>query len=133
WWLRQEQDDSATTRVDREDARRNHARVVDDDAVPRAQQLGELPKHVILERAAAAIDQEEPCRVALGRRGLGDCVGRQVVLEVVDVHDPAVYTGESGPVLPDVPLEPREDRAEEGVLDEPAEDLERAGLRTVER
>src|SRR5439155_286956 len=48
-------------------------------------------------------------------------------------HDLAVYTGGSGAVLAYVALEPRENRAEERVLDQPADDLERARLRVVER
>src|SRR5262249_8786408 len=111
----------------------NHTRVVDDDTVPRTEELGQLAKGVVFQGAAGAIDQEEPRRVALGRRRLGDRVGRQIVLEVVDLHDLAVYTDGSGAVLPDVALEPWEDRAEERVFDEPAEDLQRARLRTVER
>src|SRR5438046_5331790 len=88
---------------------------------------------MVFQRAARAVDQEKARGVSLERRRLSDRFGRQFVLEVVDVHDLGVYTDGSGVVLPDVALEPGKNGAEERVLDEPAEDLERARLRVAER
>src|SRR5438046_10142857 len=88
---------------------------------------------MVFQRAARAVDQEKARGVSLERRRLGDRFGRQFVLEVVEVNDLGVYTDGSGVVLPDVALEPRKNGAEERLLDEPAEDLERARIRAAER
>src|SRR2546429_406111 len=76
----------APAAVPREDARRDHSRVVDDHAVARTQELRELGKRAVLERAAGAVDHEEPRGVTGGGGRLRDRIGRQLVIEIVGRH-----------------------------------------------
>ena len=86
--LDEEQLDAALTGVAGQHAGRNHPRIVDDDAVPRTEQIGQLAKPVIFERAARAVDQKEARAVALGGRRLGNGLERQLIIEILQLHDP---------------------------------------------
>ena len=67
------------------DPRRHDARVVDDDelAVQLVRQLGEPP---VPHRAGRPLVDEQPRRVAPRRRLLRDQLGRQLVVQLGDVH-----------------------------------------------
>src|SRR5262249_20089177 len=83
----------AAAGIARQDPRRNHARVVDDEAITRSEQVGKLGEAVVLEAAACAVDDEQPRRIAGRRGGLRDQLGRQLVVEVRELHEPSVYMG----------------------------------------
>jgi hypothetical protein len=89
--LHEQQLDAPAARVLGEDARGDHARVVDDEAVSGAQQLRQLVEHVVGERAARTVDLEQPRRLARLRRHLRDGGGRERVVERVEIHDCVVY------------------------------------------
>jgi hypothetical protein len=65
-----------------EQAGPDHARVVDDDEVAVAQQIGQFAEHAIDRRRAARIEQ--PRCAAFGRRMLRDQLGRQLEIEVAE-------------------------------------------------
>ena len=87
--LDEQQLDRAPAGVPRHDPRRDHARVVDDEAVPWPQQVWKLGEPMVLEASATAIDHEEPRRVARRDGRLRDQLRRQVVVELGQVHDAA--------------------------------------------
>ena len=73
WWMRQH-------------ARGNHARVVDHQAIAPAQQRRQVGDAPVGQSVAPALDHQQPRSLAcLGRR-LGDGRGRQLVVEVREVH-----------------------------------------------
>ena len=78
--------------VPRQDPRRDHARIVDDEAVTRAEQVGKLGEAMILEAAARAVDDEQSRCIARRSRRLRDQLGRQLVVEIRKLHEPSVYT-----------------------------------------
>lgn len=69
-----------------EEARRNHARVVEDDEFVSGEKVGEFRKLRILEPAAHAVNDEQPGRVAAVKRTLGDQLLGKVVMKVVNTH-----------------------------------------------
>ncbi len=75
----------------REDAGRDHARVVDDQAVARAEKRRKVGKLSIGELPPSAIDDEQTGGISpLGRR-LGDGGGGQPVVESAQLHAPSVH------------------------------------------
>ena len=63
---------------------RNHPRVVEHQAIARAQQRREVAHAAV--RYRAAIDDEHARRVTRTRRAERDALGRQVKIEGVDAH-----------------------------------------------
>ena len=90
--LDEQQLDRAPAGIPRQDPRRDHARVVDDEAVARAQQIRELGKHVVFQASAGAVDHEEPRCVPRWGGRLRDQLGRQIVVELRQVHGTSVYS-----------------------------------------
>ena len=90
--LEEQQLDGAADGVLREHARGNHARVVDDKAVAWPQERGQVDDVTVVQGSPAPIDDQQARAVAAGGRRLGDRVRRQLVIEVREVHVPAVYT-----------------------------------------
>ena len=66
--------------------RRDDARVVDDEQIPRAQQLRQLAEAVVAHAARGAAERHQPRRIALGERGLGDLRGGKLEVEVGQFH-----------------------------------------------
>jgi hypothetical protein len=81
-----EQLDPASARGLGEHARRDHAGVVDDEAVAGTKERGQVTDGVIGEGAGRPIEQEEPGGIARGRRVLGDAGRGQVVVVVGKIH-----------------------------------------------
>ena len=69
-----------------EQPRREHARVVDDEKIAGAQEVGQRLDAGVCRRAAGAIDDEQARPAAIGGRLLRDEVGGKVEIEVADVH-----------------------------------------------
>ena len=88
---REQELDRSPAGVPRQDARRDDARVVDDEAVTRPQEIRKLGEHVVFERRARAVDHEEPRRAAHWARRLGDQLRREIVVELREVHGTPVY------------------------------------------
>ena len=72
--------DRAAARLDAEQARLDHRRVVDDEQVAGAQQLGQIAKAPVVRRRGAAVEQARGA--ALGRGMLGDQLARQREVEI---------------------------------------------------
>ena len=73
---------------------RDHLRLVHDQQVAGAEQLGELADSPVFGGSRTAID-EQPRRVSWLDRHLGDPVGRQLVVELVQPHAGTRYDGSS--------------------------------------
>ena len=69
---------------------RDDPRLVDHDDVAGAQQIGELGHGAVLGRRAPPVD-EQAGRVPWFDRHLGDAILRQLVVELVEAHDPRGY------------------------------------------
>ena len=69
-----------------EQARRNHARIVDHDEFVAAKQVREFAEMAVLPRAGRAIEQQHPRGVALLERPLRDALRRQVEIKFAQVH-----------------------------------------------
>ena len=67
-------------------AGRDDARIVQHEQVAGAEQPRQRRTVLVRERLGLASDHEQPRRRALGRRLLGDQLGRQRVVEVVQPH-----------------------------------------------
>ena len=81
---RLEQQHLAARALERQ-ARRKHARVVDDDELA-GELLRQLGEDAVPHLVPAAVVDEQPRRVAPGRRMLGDQLRGQVVVELVGFH-----------------------------------------------
>ena len=71
-------------------AGRDHLRLVDDDDVAGPEQVGQVGDGAVLGRRAPPVD-EQAGGVAGLDRDLGDALGRQLVVEVVEAHGAARY------------------------------------------
>ena len=67
-------------------ARRKDARVVDHQEVAGRQAVGQLREAAVRDGARYPIEVKQPRRASVGGRLLGDQAGRQVEVEVADVH-----------------------------------------------
>ena len=76
--------DPAAAGLASQQARLDHARVVEHEHVARLHQLRQVAKQPIRQRAACAVQMQQPARAALRRRKLRDQLGRQFVVEVVE-------------------------------------------------
>ena len=98
--LEEQELDGPRVQVPHEHAGRNHARVVDDDAVARAQQRREVAEAVLGEGPRAAVDDQQAGAVAIRGWRLGDGARGQVVVEIGEVHGPSVYARAGPPRQP---------------------------------
>src|SRR5208282_5378136 len=73
-------------RAPSEEPRWKHSRVVDNQKLVAAQQLRKRAELAILALASASVEQEHPRSVAFGRRPLRDPLGRQLVIEIAEIH-----------------------------------------------
>src|SRR3954465_3678214 len=71
-------------------ARRKHARVVDDEKVSAPEQLRERGDRGIVDRARRSMEDEKARATALPRRLLRDQFGWKLEVEIADVHQ---YSG----------------------------------------
>jgi hypothetical protein len=78
-------------RIAGQDSRRDHARLVHNQAVTRPEKIGKIGEAMVAEALPGAVHEEKTRRVSYRRRLLGDGLGRQVVLELGEVHDLSVY------------------------------------------
>ena len=78
-----------------EQTRGKHARVVDDDEVARGEKVGQRREPSMCNGAGRAIQVKEPRRAPIGGRLLRDQAGRQVEVEIADVHPPAILAAAS--------------------------------------
>jgi len=69
-----------------EETRREHTRIVQDQQVSRRQDARQIAHVHVPERTARAV-QDEQARRAAGGGGLRDQLGRQVEIEIADLHD----------------------------------------------
>ena len=70
---------------------RNDTRVVDDETIARAQQLGKIAHGAVLARAVLA-HHEKPRRIARGRGAQRDLLFRQIEIELIDAHYPTLFS-----------------------------------------
>ena len=69
-----------------EQARRKHARIVQHQAVARAQKRGQVAKLAVFPGPAAAIDHQHAGSGAVGERRLRDQLLGQRVIELGEIH-----------------------------------------------
>ena len=74
--------DPAAAVLDAEEARLDHARVVEDEQIPGAHQGGQVGETAVGELPAG--DVQQPAAAALGGGVLGDQLGREGKVEIVD-------------------------------------------------
>jgi hypothetical protein len=79
-------DGAAARHAPADQPRGEHARVVDDEEVAGAQPLWKHRHDRVCEAARFAIQNEQPRGPPFGRRLLRDQIGRQVEVEVRDIH-----------------------------------------------
>jgi hypothetical protein len=72
------------------EARRDHLGLVHDEQIARPQQRREVANRAVLGWRSAPID-EQPSRIALGQGHLCDALGWELVVEVLEAHDPTGY------------------------------------------
>ena len=86
--IRQQQalDGAAARYAGTEQARGKYLRVVDDEQVALAEELGELGHTSVFHAPRVSVKDEEFRRPALGRGGLRDEFRRQIESEVGNVH-----------------------------------------------
>ncbi len=69
-----------------EQPRGKHTRIVDDDDIAFAKGQREIVNRAVDDAAGAAIELEQPCPAALLGRFLGDQFGREIEVELANVH-----------------------------------------------
>ncbi len=83
-------DGAAARHAPAEQSSRKHARVVDHQEVAGREVIGQRRETAVCDVAGRAIQVEEPRRAPIGGRFLGDQFGRQLEVEVADVHRRAI-------------------------------------------
>ena len=69
-----------------EEARGQHARIVENQAIARAQERGEFAKMAVFERPRGAVENQHAGSVALGGRLLRDQFLGKLVIEIGELH-----------------------------------------------
>jgi hypothetical protein len=69
-----------------EETRRDDPRVVHHEQVPGPEPRRQVPEPLVVEPARSPLHHEEPRRVALGERRLGDPFRGKVVVEIGEMH-----------------------------------------------
>ena len=77
---------AAAGQPDADQARREDARVVDDQQIAGAEQRRQVVEGEMRDAPARAIERHEPAAAARGRRLLRDQLVREIEIEVGDVH-----------------------------------------------
>ena len=67
-------------------AGRQHPAVIEDQAVPRAEELGQVVEMPVLHSAGLLVQQHEPGAVPALQRGLGDQFLGQVIVKIRGLH-----------------------------------------------
>jgi hypothetical protein len=78
-----------------DEPRREDATAVENQQVARHEEIGQVPKGMVVSGAGPAVEPEKARGVALGRRRLGDALGRQLEIEVVDLQK-SLFCAETG-------------------------------------
>ena len=82
--------DLAASVLATEQARLDHARVVENQQVTRSDQARKLGKAPVVDRTAGAVQMQEPARAPLGQRALRDQFFRKRVVELRGFHPRAL-------------------------------------------
>jgi hypothetical protein len=77
----------AATLPPAEKPRREDPAPVGHQEIARVEELGEVPKHPVLDPSGVPAQDEQPRRIPLGERLLGDAVRRKLVVEEGNVHE----------------------------------------------
>ncbi len=77
----------ASTRSPAQESGRNDPTAVGDEEVAGFEQVGQIPERPVGQAAGFPLEHQEAGGVALGEGLLRDGVGRQVVVEVGDLHE----------------------------------------------